>query len=145
MLAANLVLRTQLAEIDASISELRLRLLVLQRARGPIKKQLDRIVYPVLSLPPEITSEIFLECLPPHPLFAPFGESGLTNSVAPLLLLQVCKTWRKIALSTPRLWDSLHLFHSAGFPRTSTMAKVITDWFGRARSSPLTLSLSVSD
>ncbi|KAJ7157209.1 hypothetical protein C8R46DRAFT_1113791 [Mycena filopes] len=150
MLAANLALRAQLAEIDASIAELNLRLRALERARWPIESELDRIVYPVLSLPPEITAEIFLRCLP-HAR-APSVESGFERirpnpQRAPLLLLQVCGTWREIALSTPRLWDCLYLYDSTfeeGYS-LNAVTKVITDWFGRAGSSPLTLSLEISE
>ncbi|KAJ7157211.1 hypothetical protein C8R46DRAFT_959114 [Mycena filopes] len=145
MLAVNLLLRDRLVEVDASIADLKSHLQLLEETRRLLQEQLDCIVYPILSLPPEITSEIFLECLPPppSPSMGSRQQSSHRNNVAPLLLFYVCRAWRKIALSTPRLWDSLHLFHSTirRFPRTSTMAKVITDWFSRAGSSPLTLSL----
>ncbi|KAJ7639573.1 hypothetical protein FB45DRAFT_705224, partial [Roridomyces roridus] len=56
---------------------------------------------PVLSLPKEITTDIFLRCLPDtvgtHPNDRRF----------PLLPLYVCRAWRDVALSTPTLWVSL--------------------------------------
>ncbi|KAJ7147980.1 hypothetical protein C8R46DRAFT_539503 [Mycena filopes] len=142
MLSTNLVLRAQLAEIDAAIAELNSRLRVLERARWPIKRQLDRVVYPIATVPPEIMSEIFLRCLPPAPVESKVEQLSPHPRLAPLLLLRVCRTWKEIALSTPRLWDSLHLFDITS-PSPNPMTKVVTDWFGRAGSSPLTLSLSL--
>ncbi|KAJ7147975.1 hypothetical protein C8R46DRAFT_1359486 [Mycena filopes] len=149
MLPANMVLRAQLAEIEAEIYELSSRLRLFEEARWSIKTQLDRVVYPVLSLPPEITAEIFLRCVPPTstPVESKVQRICPHPRRAPLLLLQVCRTWRAIALSTPRLWDCLHLCDSTFRKEHSltTMTEVITDWFGRAGSSPLTLSLDVSE
>ncbi|KAJ7157205.1 hypothetical protein C8R46DRAFT_1004100, partial [Mycena filopes] len=135
-----MLLRAQLAEFDASIAELNSRLWVLERARWPIKRQLDRVVYPILTVPPEIMSEIFLRCLPPAPVESKVDQPSPHPGLAPLLLLRVCRTWKEIALSTPHLWDSLHLSDST-LPSPNTMTKVVTGWFGRAGSSPLTLSL----
>ncbi|KAJ6537995.1 hypothetical protein B0H19DRAFT_877467, partial [Mycena capillaripes] len=55
-------------------------------------------VYPVLTLPFDITSRIFLHCLPSHGRVAP------SPSKAPLLLAQICHHWREVALSTCGLW-----------------------------------------
>ncbi|KAJ6608263.1 hypothetical protein B0H10DRAFT_1711402, partial [Mycena sp. CBHHK59/15] len=54
-------------------------------------------VHPVLSLPPEITSEIFIHCLPS-------GFLKPSTRKAPLLFTQICHRWRLIALETPELW-----------------------------------------
>ncbi|KAJ7157210.1 hypothetical protein C8R46DRAFT_909567, partial [Mycena filopes] len=143
MLSANLVLRAQLAEIDASIAVLKSRLKSLERLRQPLQKELNHRGNPVLSLPPEITSEIFLHCVPaPSPLDS-LGKPNPTKNVAPLLLLQVCRTWRQIALSTPHLWAALHLDLGLLIVKMSDAAveKVIMDWFGRAGTSPLAFSV----
>nr|GAT46523.1 predicted protein [Mycena chlorophos] len=60
----------------------------------------------ILSLPIEITTEIFLHALP--------GERKLTlrHLDAPLVFLSVCKTWNQIAHSTPTLWRFLSLYIS---------------------------------
>ncbi|KAJ7187331.1 hypothetical protein C8R46DRAFT_981616 [Mycena filopes] len=59
----------------------------------------DPIPYPVLTLPNEIVSEIFIRFLPPYPECPPW-----TGSLSPSLLTQICEKWREIALSTPELW-----------------------------------------
>ncbi|KIJ55766.1 hypothetical protein M422DRAFT_151568, partial [Sphaerobolus stellatus SS14] len=61
---------------------------------------------PIRRLPVEILSEIFLQCLPPpagnlHYLLA---LHSIIWTEAPLILLGVCKRWRRIALGTPRLF-----------------------------------------
>ncbi|KAJ7185368.1 hypothetical protein C8R46DRAFT_859589, partial [Mycena filopes] len=62
-----------------------------------IQKSLDSTVYPILTLPVEITAAIFVHCLPEFP-----GHPSRT--VAPMLLGRICRRWRNIACSTPRLW-----------------------------------------
>ncbi|KAJ7673814.1 hypothetical protein DFH06DRAFT_954437, partial [Mycena polygramma] len=59
------------------------------------KLLLAEIVYPVLTLPPEITAQIFVQAV------KPLDKASSTS--APLLLLRICRQWRTIALSTPRL------------------------------------------
>ncbi|KAF7294178.1 F-box domain-containing protein [Mycena chlorophos] len=60
----------------------------------------------ILSLPIEITTEIFFHALP--------SERTLTLLPldAPLVFLAVCKTWNQIAESTPTLWRFLRLYIS---------------------------------
>ncbi|KAF8175470.1 hypothetical protein K438DRAFT_1608588, partial [Mycena galopus ATCC 62051] len=60
------------------------------------EEELDSIVYPVLSLPPEITSHIFIQSLP--------EDTRPSPRSAPLLLVQICRSWRVIAIATPDLW-----------------------------------------
>ncbi|KAK6992777.1 hypothetical protein R3P38DRAFT_3225094 [Favolaschia claudopus] len=57
---------------------------------------------PVLTLPNEITAEIFVGYLPSYPLRSPlFGRTS------PTVLTQVCQQWRQIALAMPRLWTAI--------------------------------------
>ncbi|KAJ7486729.1 hypothetical protein FB451DRAFT_1026233, partial [Mycena latifolia] len=66
--------------------------------RDAAQLQVDDIIYPVLTLPPEITSEIFAKCVE-------FEDKDFASPAsAPSLLLQVCRSWRLIALATPSLW-----------------------------------------
>ncbi|KAJ7167817.1 hypothetical protein C8R46DRAFT_1094246 [Mycena filopes] len=95
---------------------------------------------PALALPPEITSEIFLHCLPPVPELGSYPKDAPRSSRAPLLLLRVCRAWRDIAMSTPHLWAHLHL-DLGGDMSDSGVGTVINDWFGRARSCPLSFSV----
>ncbi|KAJ7780860.1 hypothetical protein DFH07DRAFT_696173, partial [Mycena maculata] len=58
--------------------------------RHVVQEQLDAYKYPVLTLPDEIVSEIFLDCLP--------------VCRSPMKLGQICSQWRDIAVSSPTLW-----------------------------------------
>ncbi|KAJ7751656.1 hypothetical protein B0H16DRAFT_1260536, partial [Mycena metata] len=69
----------------------------LTEEKTSIQRSLDSILYPILTLPTEITAEILLHCLPDKPV-APSGN------VAPMLLGRICRKWRDIACGTPRLW-----------------------------------------
>ncbi|KAJ7034123.1 hypothetical protein C8F04DRAFT_915358, partial [Mycena alexandri] len=101
------------------------------------------IVYPVATLPPEITSNIFLQCLLPSPELSSPIQVHPSMYMAPLLFLQICRMWRDIALSTPRLWVNLHL-NLAELRKEigeKQLEKRIRDWFGRAGTCPLYLSV----
>jgi hypothetical protein len=111
--------------------------------------QLDGARYPVLTLPCEITSHIFIHCLASDQQ----PEKELTPSLnrAPLLLLQVCTEWRSIAISTPQLWDHIHLDFEA-FPLLATcksaapaVAASVEAWFSRASQRPLSLAIVGSE
>ncbi|KAJ7506664.1 hypothetical protein B0H11DRAFT_2322999 [Mycena galericulata] len=137
LINCNANLRARLAELDSAISEHRLRIHELEGIRKPIQLELDRVVYPVLTLPPEITSDIFCQCLPLREWNSTYS---FDTHEAPLLLLQVCATWRSIAISTPRLWAHLHLYIRKP-PIRKGIEAVVDEWFSRAGSSPLSFSL----
>jgi hypothetical protein len=92
-------LRARVAELDTEI--LRQRdsevLKDLERDRSLVRRQLNALIDPVarLRLPVEISSEIFIQSLPPFP------QPGAIH--IPMLLLNIYNTWRNIALSTPSL------------------------------------------
>ncbi|KAJ6480956.1 hypothetical protein C8R45DRAFT_1215855 [Mycena sanguinolenta] len=93
-----------------------------------IEDSLRLIIYPILTIPIEITSEIFLHCLPAIEAARPS---------APLLLGRICRMWRDIAYSSPRLWAVLHV---SSWWRTDW----VKDWLRRAASAPLSLRLALS-
>ncbi|KAJ7122169.1 hypothetical protein C8R44DRAFT_530196, partial [Mycena epipterygia] len=54
-------------------------------------------IHPILTIPSELTSEIFLHCLPDKPVLP-------SASAAPILLGMICREWRFIPHGDPRLW-----------------------------------------
>jgi hypothetical protein len=133
-------LRVALEEIDTELSRFQafsaryIATLVGQRTES--QALLDAVTYPVLSLPTEITSRIFVECLPTHGYVLPSSRR------APLLLMRVCRQWEGIALETSELWRSLEmdcLVSSNGEPVLPR--GVLNTWFSRAQAHPLSLTL----
>ncbi|KAF7352418.1 F-box domain-containing protein [Mycena venus] len=99
-----------------------------------MQTQLDSMVHPVLTLPPEIISDIFVHCLPDK------RQLDIVNPTeAPLLLTQICGLWRKIAISTPELWTSFDL--DVGWPEPNLL-DVGKTWLERARERPISVKLS---
>ncbi|KAJ6514466.1 hypothetical protein C8R47DRAFT_572421 [Mycena vitilis] len=114
--------QTQVSELDAQ--------------RHILDVNLGQIVYPVLSLPPEIVSNIFVECLPHH------GRVRPSSVAPPLLLVQVCGVWRDIALQTHQLWRSVDVAFSIPPCGDQTAAiHIINRWFSRAKGQPLSLTI----
>ncbi|KAF7334642.1 NmrA domain-containing protein [Mycena venus] len=118
---------TEIAALDESIHKLRLQ-------QASLKSHLDAYVYPVLDLPHEIVSEVFLQTI---------SASTPSRLKAPLLLGQICHTWREIALSTPALWADLNI----DVRGTNDLARVnklrlLELWLIRSRDCPLHLTIS---
>ncbi|KAF7314846.1 F-box domain-containing protein [Mycena kentingensis (nom. inval.)] len=90
---------------------------------------------PVALLPPELVAEIFLLCIPLYPNCPP-----LFGIHSPLKLTQICKLWREIAHTTPRLWTSIALlnpdFDRYPLDRQLTTAR---SWLNRTRRLPLSV------
>ncbi|KAF8207859.1 hypothetical protein K438DRAFT_1814453 [Mycena galopus ATCC 62051] len=97
---------------------------------------------PILTLPNEITSEIFMHCLDPQ--FPSYATSTTNPAHAPMLLLHICRAWRSIALSVPGLWTDLEL-HLYNLPQAlfdaGNLEKFIEDRVARAGTRPLSLYL----
>ncbi|KAJ7208572.1 hypothetical protein GGX14DRAFT_633386 [Mycena pura] len=64
-----------------------------------LETQLKAVMYPILSLPVEITARIFVECLPAD------RRKSMSSRHAPLLLMRVCRRWKDIAVSIPEYAD----------------------------------------
>jgi hypothetical protein len=103
---------------------------------------------PVLELPYELTSKIFVHCLPVHRRVRPQRQR------APLLLAQICSHWRAVALTTPELWSSIYLeFVGNNYEGLSTMfdpdvepdvdhtCDLVELWLARAAGYPLSITL----
>ncbi|KAJ7302070.1 hypothetical protein DFH08DRAFT_723533, partial [Mycena albidolilacea] len=91
-------LRARIVELDTEIRRQRDSEVLkdLECDRSLVRRQLNARIDPVARLPVEISSEIFIQSLPPFP------QPGAIH--IPMLLLNICNTWRDIALSTPSFW-----------------------------------------
>ena len=117
------------------------------------------LISPARRLPIDIFQEIFLHTLPET------HNALMDPHKCPLLLTRICHGWRKIALSTPQLWSSIHITVPAiarGHPRhwgpmhfgnlteelrvsalsfLQNYASYIENWLGRSAECPLSISL----
>ncbi|KAJ6560219.1 hypothetical protein B0H19DRAFT_1146825 [Mycena capillaripes] len=135
-MTSNADLRRRLREVDISVSELKSRLQSSEYTRRSILHQLQMVGYPVLTIPREITSKIFLHCLVPY--------SHISDPRrAPILLLHICTAWRSIALSSPGLWAQLYV--NFGHPRrlyeAGNFEQLLEVYLARANACPLSLNL----
>ena len=116
------------------------------------------LISPARRLPTDILQEIFLHTLPTT------HNALMDLQYCPLLLTQICHGWRRIALSTPQLWSSIHIpvpsiasgphqwgtiyfgnlteeFRISTLSWLTNYATSITNWLGRSGVSPLSISL----
>ncbi|KAK7001871.1 F-box domain-containing protein [Favolaschia claudopus] len=138
-------LRARLAAIDSEIEELHARIKDLETARKPVANALGAIVYPILTLPVEITSEIFAHYFN-EVLFEVDGlalchlHTARDESDGPLILSQVCRAWRTIAINTPSLWCRVRAA-AYNSPRPE-WRELFECWLSRAGNRMLYLDLA---
>jgi len=87
-----------------------------------------RFLSTAVILPDDILSEIFERCLPQFPSSQPL------RYLSSISISQVCKTWRRVALGTSRLWTMYH----------GVLSKNRIPWqlFGRSGNFPIYLSMN---
>ncbi|KAJ7470980.1 hypothetical protein FB451DRAFT_1090586 [Mycena latifolia] len=126
--------RARISELDAQISDLELALDDLWHKRRVIQEQLDSYIYPVLTLPNEILSEIFTHFLPVYPECPP-----LVGLLSPSTLGQVCRKWREIAVPTPSLWRAIGL--DLDLEYHPNQLRLFETWLERSGVTPLSINL----
>ncbi|KAJ7167706.1 hypothetical protein C8R46DRAFT_1191776 [Mycena filopes] len=105
--------------------------------------QAPATVYPVLTLPNEITMEIFGHCA----LFVEHWNNRSRALPLPAVVLPlVCHAWRDIAHSTPEIWSTLRLrFDKIPVQWSEDRVKgFIERWLDRAGKYPLLLVFQVA-
>ena len=141
----------RIAEVDRQIEDLKaLRAKLTLEIEGH-----QSLLSPLPHLPIDILQEIFNACLPTK------HNPVVSRYEAPLLLTQVCKNWRSIALSTPHLWSAIHIpilslpGQHIYDPPVSGLSEYLTallafmrermatihQWLERSKGSPLTISV----
>ncbi|KAF8990523.1 hypothetical protein BDQ17DRAFT_367462 [Cyathus striatus] len=92
--------------IDTEIGQLQRQLDLLQAKQSGIHdfaEQHRALLSPARKLTQDIVEEIFLACLPED------RNPYVNATEAPMLLTRICSSWRRIALSTPRIWSAIHI------------------------------------
>ncbi|KAK1224887.1 hypothetical protein PQX77_012200 [Marasmius sp. AFHP31] len=138
-----------LREPEEQIRQLNEEICRLQAKRQKLKRFVDlhrALLSPSRRVPVDIWRLIFIDCLPSDS----YGFCTPMIRSAPLLLTTICRLWREIALTTPNLWTSIHLYLPAPSPGVSGrdyIAKLrgrregLKAWLGRSGSLPITVSL----
>ncbi|KAJ6602792.1 hypothetical protein DFH09DRAFT_1125523 [Mycena vulgaris] len=124
-----------LAADRARITAAEAQILDLQRSIHQLRARLDSYKYPVLTLPNEIVSEIFIHFLPVYPLCPP-----LCGPLSPNLLTQICRKWRDIALATPQLWRAVCI-RNMGNDAFGRQIEMVESWLNRSASCPLSIRM----
>ncbi|KAJ7149284.1 hypothetical protein C8R43DRAFT_1068483 [Mycena crocata] len=93
--------------------------------------------YPILTLPNEITSEIFVHFLPVYPICPP-----LRGFFSPIILTHVCHQWREVALSTPALWRGIKL--DSKQESAAERKELLQAWITRSRALPLSIEVFIN-
>ncbi|KAJ7121045.1 hypothetical protein C8R44DRAFT_877353 [Mycena epipterygia] len=127
--------RARISQLDSQINSLQNSLAALLHERNHHQKELNAYTYPILTLPNEITSEIFTHFLPPFP-----GRSTLVGTLSPSILSHVCRQWRNVALSTPSLWTAIEL-NLDNPNRHHQQLRLLEAWLARSGNCHLSIAL----
>jgi len=128
----------RISQIDERIDRLQLLLQPLLREKGEVQASRQahrRLLCPSRRMPYEIWSEIFVQCLPSGKFVR------IDFQEAPMLLAQVCSSWRSIVLSTPKLWNTLSVGGRNGMDLAS-QSPLILKWLARSGNLPLSIEIA---
>ncbi|KAJ7885088.1 hypothetical protein B0H14DRAFT_3432031 [Mycena olivaceomarginata] len=124
--------RAYIAEIDSQILVLKESIRILEGKKLRARERLNSYAYPVLTLPNEIVSEIFVQFLPVYPSPPP-----MSGPLSPTSLSHICRRWRQVALSTPTLWRAVSLPDCAQY----VVRPQLELWMSRSGCLPLSIDM----
>ncbi|KAJ7073951.1 hypothetical protein C8F01DRAFT_5166 [Mycena amicta] len=130
--------RARLSDVEEEIQRFETPPAALRAQQEQIRGRLAEYKYPILTLPNEIITEIFVHYLPPYPDHPPLVGLG-----SPTYLLGICRLWRSIALHSPTLWRAIGLSGDDS-EISDPQVEMVQTWLLRSGSSPLSLRLEVS-
>ncbi|KAK7036091.1 F-box domain-containing protein [Favolaschia claudopus] len=135
MLGALKADRDRILEIRDRISELEQTIAALRDEQEAAQQRLDSYKYPVLTLPNEITSEIFI-----HFLGLPASEPPEIHSPhSPIRLTHICRKWRAVAIATPPLWKGLRVLVHPSRRELKGLPTLADMWLQRSGCCPLSI------
>ncbi|KAJ7212636.1 hypothetical protein GGX14DRAFT_564385 [Mycena pura] len=130
----------ELADLTEEIERFQSLLDQTTKRRDELKQCVDAhfaLVSPMRRLPDDILREVFVETLPST------RNTAIISTEGPLLLCRVCKLWRSIALTTPRLWASVHIV-VPDRARIHRLIDILRSWLGRSGTVPLAITMLLS-
>lgn len=133
-------LESSLTEAQERVIEAVLALRAIETKRQQIRTKINSEHDPLTSrLPAEIVAEIFKATLTRK---VPLTMEAFTID-SPLFLGAVCRSWRKIAWSTPSLWNWIHIF--VCHPPSRYFGDLVKEWLDRSGNMPLVIQISCED
>ncbi|KAJ7253536.1 hypothetical protein C8J57DRAFT_1237342 [Mycena rebaudengoi] len=133
-------LRKEVAHLAEQIARMQKLLDDLTRKRDDLTEFIDAhlaLVSPARRLPDDVVREIFVASLPAN------RNCAISAQESPLLLCTICQSWRNLAVSTPRMWASIHIVAPAN-DKIERMAQTVHAWLARSGALPLSISLTAS-
>ncbi|KAK6977527.1 hypothetical protein R3P38DRAFT_3123449 [Favolaschia claudopus] len=128
-------IRTHLIPHEAELARIESLLADLTAQRARVKSYIaphKALISCPRRLPGELVEQIFVDCLPTT------HNAVMSVREPPLLLGRICSGWRSIALSAPKLWNSLHIY--APLISTQEIKRGITEWLTRSAPLPILFS-----
>ncbi|KAG8216697.1 hypothetical protein J3R82DRAFT_6904 [Butyriboletus roseoflavus] len=126
------ILALQMANVDSAIQKLAAIRAKLEENSAHARQSLlayRALTSPATRIPPEVLGEVFYHCLSKTPYITP------RDVESPIVLTQVCRRWRAVAISTPRLWSSLSIYLQKA--DCEEYRRGCEAWLARAKSVPL--------
>ena len=129
-------LALQMANVDTAFRKLAAIRAKLEENSAHVRRSLlahQALTSSARRIPPEVLGEVFYHCLPKTPYITP------RDVESPMVLARVCRHWRAVAMSTPRLWSTL----SVHLQKIDCEAyrRGCEAWLARAKSVPLAVRI----
>lgn len=126
---------THINSLQRRMDELLAETRIVQESRLQVQSDISYlkiILSPIRRTPPEILAIIFRLCitLPVVP----------RKSTVPLIICHVCSGWRKIAMGTPQLWETLEVLVAPKIT-PAQYAEMFEFWFGNSGALPPSLTI----
>ncbi|KIJ15931.1 hypothetical protein PAXINDRAFT_133313 [Paxillus involutus ATCC 200175] len=122
-------LSCQISRVESAMSKLSAICTKLEESRSRVRKSMlahKALTSSARRIPPEVLGEIFYHCLPKTPYITP------RDVECPMVLTHVCRHWRDVAMSTPRLWSSITIHLQKAV--SSEYRPGYDAWLARAKS-----------
>jgi hypothetical protein len=97
------------------------------------------LIAPIRRLPVELLSAIFEQCLLEDMVDRPTPQLPHPSE----LLTQICREWRAVAISTPRLWCTIIM--RLNYIKMESQTALVTAWLLRSAGCPLSIGLTCVD
>jgi hypothetical protein len=125
-----------LEDVNSEIARVETHLEELKRKRIGLQRQINHLDAPVLRLPPEISSEIFMACI--ESAWRSRRLLGFPSTFTPLAFGTICSAWRGLAWSMPWIWSRVSVTLDRSSP---TFHELLEEWLVRSGQHPLSVHL----